>query len=195
MTQLESALKGIVTPSMQRVAERENQSPDFIRQEVARGRLVIPANVRHLAGSGGHAPTEAIGTVPTVGRPVTGHPGARADAKLWVNQTSEQRRLDLESDTRPAGEQSPNRLDPLGIGRMVTTKINANIGASPVSSSTDEEVEKLRWAERFGADTLMDLSTGGNLADCRQAIVDHSTIPIGTVPIYGMIMDRSIEEL
>ena len=195
MTQLESARKGIVTPSMKRVAERENQSPESIRDEVARGRLVIPANIRHLAGSGGRKPTEAIGTVPTVGRPVLGHPGARSDAKLWVNQTSEQRRKDLESNTRPTGEIAPNRLDPLGIGRMVTTKINANIGASPVSSSTDEEVEKLRWAERFGADTLMDLSTGGNLIDCRQAIIDHSTIPIGTVPIYGMILDRSIEQL
>ena len=89
MTQLESALKGIITPSMQRVAERENRTPEFIREEVARGRLVIPANIRHLAGSAGQSLTETAGTVPTVGRPVLGHPGARADAKLWVNQTSE----------------------------------------------------------------------------------------------------------
>ena len=60
---------------------------------------------------------------------------------------------------------------------MITTKINANIGASPVSSSTDEEVEKLRWAQRYGADTVMDLSTGGDLDDCRQAIIDHATDP------------------
>ena len=93
------------------------------------------------------------------------------------------------------GEQAPKRLDPTGIGRMITTKINANIGASPVSSSTDEEVEKLRFAQRYGADTLMDLSTGGNLLGCRQAIVDHSTIPIGTVPIYSMIIGRKIENL
>ena len=78
---------------------------------------------------------------------------------------------------------------------MITTKINANIGASPVSSSPDEEVEKLRWAQRYGADTLMDLSTGGDLGACRQAIIDHATIPIGTVPIYSMIIGRRIEDL
>ncbi|NNM86896.1 MAG: phosphomethylpyrimidine synthase ThiC [Phycisphaerae bacterium] len=78
---------------------------------------------------------------------------------------------------------------------MMSTKINANIGASPVSSSTQEEVEKLNWAQKFGADTLMDLSTGGNLVTCRQAIIDHSTIPIGTVPIYSMIIGRKIEDL
>ena len=78
---------------------------------------------------------------------------------------------------------------------MITTKINANIGASPVSSSTADEVEKLRWAQRYGADTVMDLSTGGDLAECRQAIIDHSTVPIGTVPIYSMILGRRIEDL
>jgi phosphomethylpyrimidine synthase len=78
---------------------------------------------------------------------------------------------------------------------MITTKINANIGASPVSSGTAEEVEKLNWAQKYGADTLMDLSTGGNLLECRQAIIDHSTIPIGTVPIYSMIIGKRIEDL
>ena len=81
------------------------------------------------------------------------------------------------------------------IGRASKTKINANMGASPVSSSTDEEVEKLRWAERWGADTVMDLSTGGDLDACRDAILRHSTVPIGTVPIYSMIIGRKIEEL
>jgi phosphomethylpyrimidine synthase len=83
----------------------------------------------------------------------------------------------------------------MGIGRALTVKINANIGASPVSSGTDEEVEKLRWAVRWGADTLMDLSTGGKLDECRQAIIDHATIPIGTVPIYSMIIGRRLEDL
>jgi phosphomethylpyrimidine synthase len=83
----------------------------------------------------------------------------------------------------------------MGIGRTITTKINANIGASPVTSGTKEEVDKIMWAQKYGADTLMDLSTGGNLVECRQAIIDHSTIPIGTVPIYSMIIGRSIEEL
>jgi phosphomethylpyrimidine synthase len=87
------------------------------------------------------------------------------------------------------------KLEPMAIGRASLTKINANMGASPVSSGTDEEVEKLRWAERWGADTVMDLSTGGNLNECREAIIRNSTVPIGTVPIYSMILGRSIEDL
>jgi len=87
------------------------------------------------------------------------------------------------------------QLDPIGIGRATRTKINANMGASPVSSSIDEEVEKLRWAERWGADTVMDLSTGGDLDACRVAIIKAARVPIGTVPIYSMIIGRSIEEL
>jgi phosphomethylpyrimidine synthase len=86
-------------------------------------------------------------------------------------------------------------LEPMCIGRASKTKINANMGASPVSSSTDEEVEKLKWAERWGADTVMDLSTGGNLDECRQAIIKNSRVPIGTVPIYSMIIGRKIEDL
>jgi phosphomethylpyrimidine synthase len=86
-------------------------------------------------------------------------------------------------------------LEPMCIGRASKTKINANMGASPVSSSTDEEVEKLKWAERWGADTVMDLSTGGNLDECRQAIIHNSRVPIGTVPIYSMIIGRKIEDL
>ena len=86
-------------------------------------------------------------------------------------------------------------LDPMCIGRAGLTKVNANMGASPVSSGTDEEVEKLRWAERWGADTVMDLSTGGDLDATRDAIIRHAHVPIGTVPIYSMIIGRSIEEL
>jgi phosphomethylpyrimidine synthase len=87
------------------------------------------------------------------------------------------------------------KLQPMCIGRASLTKVNANMGASPVSSGTDEEVEKLKWAERWGASTVMDLSTGGNLDDCRTRIIQESTVPIGTVPIYSMIIGRSIEEL
>jgi phosphomethylpyrimidine synthase len=87
------------------------------------------------------------------------------------------------------------QLDPMAIGRASATKINANLGASPVSSGTDEEVEKLRWAERWGADTVMDLSTGGDLDACREAMVRASRTPIGTVPIYSMVIGRRIEEL
>ena len=86
-------------------------------------------------------------------------------------------------------------LDPMCIGRAGLTKINANMGASPVSSGTDEEVEKLRWAERWGADTVMDLSTGGDLDATREAIIVNARVPIGTVPIYSMIIGRSIEDL
>jgi len=193
MTQLESARHGIVTPEMRRVAAREGVTPEAIRDEVARGRLVIPANARHLAGSGGDAPSSANGReYPDA---VIGHPGASATARLWVNQTATQRRAVIEDPEVLRGERAPKRLDPTGIGRMLTTKVNANIGASPVSSTLDAEVEKLRWAQRFGADTLMDLSTGGDLEGCRQAILDHATIPIGTVPIYSMILGRRIEDL
>src|SRR5262249_47250736 len=190
----------IITAEMVRMAQRECVTPEFIRDEVARGRLVIPANVRHLAGSGGQAPrrdSNGNGKVATRhSRSATqpaGHPGHRDDAAFWVNQTVAQRWREIDDPGYCRGERAPKRLDPTGIGRMITTKINANIGASPVSSDTKLEVEKLMWAQKFGADTLMDLSTGGNLVECRQAIIDHSTIPIGTVPIYSMIIGRSIE--
>jgi phosphomethylpyrimidine synthase len=87
------------------------------------------------------------------------------------------------------------KLEPMAIGRASLTKINANMGASPVSSGTADEVEKLKWAEKWGADTVMDLSTGGDLNACREAILRESTVPIGTVPIYSMIIGRKIEQL
>jgi phosphomethylpyrimidine synthase len=194
MTQLESARRGIVTAAMRRVAQRECTTPEHIRDEVARGRLVIPANVRHLAGSGGA--TSGL-DVETLDYPagVSGHPGASGASRLWVNQTVAQRAATIADPAVLRGERAARRLDPTGIGRMITTKVNANIGASPVTSDTAREVEKLHHAQRYGADTLMDLSTGGDLDACRQAIVDNATIPIGTVPIYGMIVGRRIEEL
>ena len=115
--------------------------------------------------------------------------------RCGVNQTVAQRRALLEDTNYARGENAPKRLDPIGIGRAITTKINANIGASPVSSDTGNEVEKLRWAVLYGADTAMDLSTGGNLDECRQRLIDNATVPIGTVPIYSMIIGRTIEEL
>jgi len=195
MTQLEAARTGTITPEMRRVAVREACSPEQIRDEVARGRLVIPANVRHLAGSGGEPPRSDDAASRSYPEAALGHPGAREDARLWVNQTVSQRLGTIDDPNVLRGERAAKRLDPTGIGRKVTTKINANIGASPVSSGTDAEVEKLRWAQRYGADTLMDLSTGGDLDACRQAIIDHATIPIGTVPIYSMILGRRIEDL
>ena len=138
ITQLEFARLGEKTPQMIRVAERESHlTVDQVRDEIAAGRMVIPANVNHVK---------------------------------W-------------------------KLDPMAIGRATKTKINANMGASPVSSSLDEEVEKLKWAERWGADTVMDLSTGGDLNATRVAIVQNSAVPIGTVPIYSMILGKKIEDL
>ena len=138
VTQLEHARLGTITPEMRRVAEREpHLTPEQVREEVAAGRMIIPANRVHRGYN----------------------------------------------------------LDPMAIGRASRTKINANMGASPVSSGTDEEVLKLRWAERWGADTVMDLSTGGDLDECREAILQNSTVPVGTVPIYSMIIGRRLEEL
>ncbi len=195
MTQLEAARNGLVTLEMQRVARRECVTAEFIRSEVARGALVIPANIRHLAGSGGQVPAPANGHAHTYPGDAVGHPGAREGEHLWVNQTVAQRWAAIRDPHALRGESAPRRLDPMGIGRCISTKVNANIGASPVQSTTALEVEKLEWAQKYGADTLMDLSTGGDLAACRQAIIDHATIPIGTVPIYGMIIGRRIEDL
>lgn len=138
VTQLEHARLGTITAEMERVAQREpHLSALQIRDEVASGRMIIPANRVHLA-------------------------------------------MDL---------------DPMAIGRASLTKVNANMGASPVSSGIDEELEKLHWSVKWGADTVMDLSTGGDLDACRTAIISASTVPIGTVPIYSMIIGRKIEDL
>src|SRR3989440_215719 len=88
-----------------------------------------------------------------------------------------------------------HKLEPMCIGRASLTKINANLGASPVSSDLAEEVEKMKWAVQWGGDTVMDLSTGGDLNATRTAIIQEATVPIGTVPIYSMIIGRSVEEL
>src|SRR6516225_5693261 len=131
MTQLESARQGTVTPEMAFVAAREDLEPELVRSEVARGRMVIPANVNHLA----------------------------------------------------------KRLEPMAIGVASACKINANIGNSAVTGKIDDELEKLHTAVHLGGDTVMDLSTGGNINDIRQAIIDASPVPIGTVPIYQVIQE------
>ena len=150
VTQMHYAKKGIVTPEMEFVAIRENQrldalpemlrrqhlgesfgaaipkeiTPEFVRDEIARGRAIIPANINH-----------------------------------------------------PEAE-------PMIIGRNFLTKINCNIGNSPIVSSIQEEVDKMTWAIRWGGDTVMDLSTGKNIHETREWIVRNSPVPIGTVPIY-----------
>ena len=137
-TQLESARKGEITPAMEFVARREDVEPELVRSEVARGRLVIPANVHHLAGS----------------------------------------------------------LEPMGIGVALRCKINANIGNSAVTSKVDDELEKLHTAVHLGSDTVMDLSTGGDIHGIREAILKASPVPIGTVPMYQVVKDiRDISDL
>ena len=131
MTQLEAARKGIITDEMRFVAQREDLDAELIRDEVARGRMVIPANKVHLS----------------------------------------------------------KRLEPMGIGVASACKINANIGNSAVTSKVDDELEKLHTAVHLGADTVMDLSTGGDIDAIRQAIIDASPVPIGTVPIYQIIQN------
>ncbi|BDT93750.1 MULTISPECIES: phosphomethylpyrimidine synthase ThiC [Nocardia] len=123
-TQLAWAREGIVTPEMRFIAAREGVSPESVREEVAAGRAVIPANHKHP------------------------------------------------------------ELEPTIIGKKFLVKINANIGNSAVSSSIAEEVEKMVWATRWGADTIMDLSTGKNIHETREWILRNSPVPVGTVPIY-----------
>ena len=137
MTQLTQARKGIITDQAKEVARKEAASPENIRDEIAQGKLVIPANRIHLERG----------------------------------------------------------LRPIGIGRAVTTKINANIGASPLDSSEVHELEKLNIALKYGADAVMDLSTGGDLDKCRLNLIEHCPVPLGTVPIYEMIVDKPIEQL
>jgi phosphomethylpyrimidine synthase len=125
VSQMHYARQDVITEEMDYVAKREKLPAELIRSEVARGRLIIPANINH-----------------------------------------------------------PN-LEPMAIGIASTCKVNANIGASPNSSGIEEELDKLRQAVKYGADTLMDLSTGGgNLDEIRMAVIKNSPIPIGTVPIY-----------
>jgi phosphomethylpyrimidine synthase len=135
-TQMHYGRKGVVTEEMQYVAKRERLEPDLIRSEVARGRMIIPANIHHT------------------------------------------------------------NLEPMCIGVASLCKINANIGNSSTTSNIDEEVAKLHYAVKYGADTLMDLSTGGDIPRIRQAIINESPIPVGTVPIYEALSRvRRVEDL
>jgi len=137
VSQMHYARQGLITEEMQYVASRENLEPEFVRGEVARGRMIIPANINHLS------------------------------------------------------------LEPMAIGINSQCKINANIGNSAVTSNIKEELEKLHCAVHHGADTVMDLSTGGNLNEIRGAIIDASPVPIGTVPIYQALEEvkGKIEDL
>ena len=138
VTQLAHARQGIVTDAMKRVAEREGLDPELIRSEIARGRLIIPANIHHVAQS----------------------------------------------------------LDPMGVGTVCSVKINANLGNSAVTSKEEDELKKLHMAVHYGADTVMDLSTGGAIPEIRKAIIAASPVPIGTVPLYEAIARvKRVEDL
>ncbi len=135
-TQMHYARKGEITGEMEFIAQRERLAPELIRQEVARGRMIIPANIHH------------------------------------------------------------HSLEPMCIGVESKCKINANIGNSSTTSNIDEELGKLDYAVKFGADTVMDLSTGGDIPRIRKAIIDASPVPIGTVPIYEALSRvRRVEDL
>ncbi len=126
-TQLKSARDGAITKEMLYAAEQENVDPEWLRKEISKGIIIIPANINH------------------------------------------------------------KKLKPIGIGKGLKTKINANIGASKIRASVSEELKKLEYCIKYGADTAMDLSTGGNLNVIRQSIIDNSPITIGTVPTYQVV--------
>ena len=135
-TQMHYARKGLVTEEMEYVARRERVSPELVRDEVARGRMIIPANINH------------------------------------------------------------SNLEPMAIGIASSCKINANIGNSATTSNITDELDKLEYSVKFGADTVMDLSTGGDIPEIRKAIIAHSPVPIGTVPIYEALSRvRRVEDL
>src|SRR5579872_2886854 len=135
-TQIHYARKGLITQEMEFVARRERLKPEVVRSEVARGRMIIPANINHT------------------------------------------------------------NLEPMCIGVASLCKINANIGNSSTTSNVDEELEKLRYSVKYGADTVMDLSTGGDIPEIRKAIIAHSPVPIGTVPLYeALARVRRVEDL
>ena len=137
VSQMHYARRGEITPEMEFIAIREGVAPEFVRDEVARGRAMIPANINHP------------------------------------------------------------ELEPTIIGRNFLVKINANIGNSAIGSSIEEEVEKMVWATRWGADTVMDLSTGKNIHETREWIMRNAPVPIGTVPIYQALekVNGKAEEL
>src|ERR1700734_3614132 len=135
-SQMHYARRGVITEEMTYVAEREKLSAELVRDEIARGRMIVPANINHP------------------------------------------------------------ELEPMAIGVASLCKINANIGNSAVTSEIREELKKLHTAVHYGADTVMDLSTGGNIHEIREAILRHSPVPIGTVPIYEAISRvKRVEDL
>jgi phosphomethylpyrimidine synthase len=171
VTQMHYARQGIVTPEMEFVAIRENQARETARERGHRE----DARERGLRVVG----TEAQG------HGVVQHPGQAWGAKIPSRITPEFVRDEVARGRAilPANINHPES-EPMAIGRNFLVKINANLGNSAVTSSIEEEVEKMTWAIRWGADTVMDLSTGKNIHETREWILRNSPVPIGTVPIY-----------
>src|SRR6202041_2062 len=135
-TQIHYARQGRITEEMEYVAKRERLTPETVRDEVARGRMIIPANINHA------------------------------------------------------------NLEPMCIGVASLCKVNANIGNSSTTSNIEEELEKLHYSVHYGADTVMDLSTGGDIPRIREAIIRNSPVPIGTVPLYEALSRvKKVEDL
>ena len=168
VTQMHYARQGIVTPEMEFVAIRENQA-----RESARERGLNPLNPLKIMPAAGQ------------GSGVVQHPGQAWGAKIPSRITPEFVRDEVARGRAilPANINHPES-EPMAIGRNFLVKINANLGNSAVTSSIEEEVEKMTWAIRWGADTVMDLSTGKNIHETREWILRNSPVPIGTVPIY-----------
>ncbi len=136
-TQLQAARAGTITDEIRFVAEAEKLDAELVRENIAAGRLVIPANKLHLE----------------------------------------------------------TNLKPVGIGRVLSTKVNANIGTSSVRSCVEAEIEKMQAALDAGADAVMDLSTGGDLDATREKLLALCPVPFGTVPIYQVIEGRDVEDI
>ncbi|MGH7232716.1 MAG: phosphomethylpyrimidine synthase ThiC [Nitrospiraceae bacterium] len=171
-TQMHYARKGIITPEMEYIAIRENQSRDLALSQAS--------------SPNGH------------GGGVAQHPGQAWGASIPIKITPEFVRDEVARGRAiiPANINHPES-EPMIIGRNFLVKINANIGNSAVASSIEEEVEKMIWATRWGADTVMDLSTGKNIHETREWILRNSPVPIGTVPIYQALekVNGKAEEL
>ena len=156
VTQMHYALRGMITPEMEFIAIRENQTREMLRDACR-----------------------------TEGKGVAQHPGVSWGASIPPVITPEFVRSEVARGRAiiPANINHPE-LEPMIIGRNFLVKINANIGNSAIASSIEEEVEKMIWATRWGSDTVMDLSTGKNIHETREWILRNSPVPIGTVPIY-----------
>jgi phosphomethylpyrimidine synthase len=177
VTQMWYARQGIITPEMEFIAVRENQGLEWLRREAASTKGVSRSDVKHQHRGTGDPAVRQSEYTPSVIR--------RFPQRLPEVITAEFVRAEVAAGRAiiPANINHPE-LEPMIIGRNFLVKINANIGNSAVASSIEEEVEKMRWATKWGADTVMDLSTGKNIHATREWILRNSPVPIGTVPIY-----------